>query len=306
MMATVNLDMPRSCFVALNVDNCLEESVSSQLKIGLECCLLSKHFPPLKRCLEVSPYLATSDNRITEYGFNKVLVSTQSDFQLVQIIETRDYGNLLILDGMANLAESDTVTYTHALMNLPTENYKDKNVLILGGGDGALLKELLELPEENRPGFITMVDIDEVVMDVCAEFMPSVCGEYLQRSNWNGPNYKIIAGCAIQFMKECKAKQFEFDYIFGDLTDTPVSTGPRDSDLWQFLGTILELGVGLLRPNSGRYLTHCNGINVPHSLTAYEKVLSELAGGKCKFTQTQSYVNSFMETWVFYQIFRRK
>ncbi len=66
---------------------------------------------------------------------------------------------------MTNLAESDTEAYTHSLMNLPAEDYSDKEVLILGGGDGALIKELLDL--KRPPKFVTMVDIDEMVMDAC-------------------------------------------------------------------------------------------------------------------------------------------
>ncbi len=180
--------------------------------------------------------------------------------------------------------------------------FQSKEVLILGGGDGALLKELMELPQGQRPAFITMVDIDDVVMDACNEWMPSVCGEYMLRKNWNSNNYKIIAGCAIEYMKNCVGTGKKFDYIFGDLTDTPVSTKPRDSDVWKFLATILELGMSLLKPNTGRYLTHCNGINVPKSLAAYEAMLSGVAGGKCRFTKTTHYVTSFMETWVYYQI----
>ena len=48
-----------------------------------------------------------------------------------------------------------------------------------------------------------MVDIDGMVMDACAEFMPNVCGKYLKRVHWDGDNYKVINGCAIQFMKDC-------------------------------------------------------------------------------------------------------
>ena len=48
-----------------------------------------------------------------------------------------------------------------------------------------------------------MVDIDGMVMDACAEFMPNVCGKYLKRIHWDGDNYKVINGCAIQFMKDC-------------------------------------------------------------------------------------------------------
>jgi len=90
----------------------------------------------------------------------------------------------------------------------------------------------------------------------------------------------------------------------GDLTDTPISTKPRDEDLWNFLSTILDLAMKVLKPVTGRYLTHCNGVNVPESIKAYETVLSKICGGKCSFTKTQCYVKSFFETWVFYQIYR--
>ena len=78
--------------------------------------------------------------------------------------------------------------------------------MILGGGDGGLLKELLELPKGQVPAFITMVEIDEMVMTACSEFMPSVCGKYTRKENWEGPNYKVINGCAIQFMKDCQVE----------------------------------------------------------------------------------------------------
>ena len=47
-----------------------------------------------------------------------------------------------------------------------------KEVLILGGGDGGLIKELFELGD-NCPAFVTMVDIDEMVMEACNKFLPS-------------------------------------------------------------------------------------------------------------------------------------
>lgn len=177
--------------------------------------------------------------------------------------------------------------------------------MILGGGDGGLLKELLELPEDQVPAFVTMVDIDEMVMDAAAEFMPSVCGKYLKRENWDGPNYKVINGCAIQFMKDSEAKGKTFDYIFGDLTDTPITTKPRDDDVWNFLSTILELAMTVLKPETGKFMTHCNGVNVPESIKAYETVLSKICDGKCYFNKTKCYVKSFFETWVFYQVSRK-
>jgi len=304
---TITMEIPRVAFQQFNnrMDEFFEETIAIELKKEVPGCIKVNFLPAVKRCLKDPPYLRSADNRILEYKFEDVLFSKQSDFQQIQIVETADFGRLLILNDMANLAENDKVEYTHTLMNLPNENYGGKEVLILGGGDGGLLKELLELPKSQAPSFITMVEIDEMVMNACAEFMPSVCGKYLKKENWEGPNYKVINGCAIQFMKDCQAKGKTFDYIFGDLTDTPITTKPRDQDCWVFLSNILEQGMSVLKPITGKYLTHCNGVNVPQSIHAYENVLAKICNGKVFYSKTKSYVKSFFETWVFYQLSRR-
>ena len=102
-----------------------------------------------------------------------------------------------------------------------------------------------------------------------------------------------------------QAKGKSFDYIFGDLTDTPITTKPRDQDCWVFLSNILEQGMSVLKPITGKYLTHCNGVNVPQSIHAYENVLAKICNGKVFYSKTKSYVKSFFETWVFYQLSRR-
>ena len=102
-----------------------------------------------------------------------------------------------------------------------------------------------------------------------------------------------------------QAKGKSFDYIFGDLTDTPITTRKPCEDEWIFLSTILELGMSVLKPLTGKYLTHCNGVNVPQSITAYENVLAKICGGKVFYSKTKCYVKSFFETWVFYQLSRR-
>ena len=67
----------------------------------------------------LSPYLTTSDDRVVEYGIKEMLFDHKSTYQRVQIVKTIDHGNVLVLDGAVNLAENDTVPYTHSLMNLP-------------------------------------------------------------------------------------------------------------------------------------------------------------------------------------------
>lgn len=56
------------------------------------------------------------------------------------------------------------------------ENYNGKDICILGGGDGALLFELLK----ENPKFVTMLEIDEMVMEACNKYMRSICGDVLE------------------------------------------------------------------------------------------------------------------------------
>ena len=76
-----------------------------------------------KKNINLYTILYFLDNRILEYNFDEVLFSKPSDHQSIQIVSTKDFGRLLILNDMANLAENDKVEYTHTLMNLPNENY---------------------------------------------------------------------------------------------------------------------------------------------------------------------------------------
>ena len=209
----------------------MERLIKKNLDISRGSCL-----PAIKRCLPRTPYLRTSDNRIVEYNWTKLLFSQRSPYQLVEIYATKDFGNCLVLDGFINLAESD-LSYTHNLMCHGKQDYKDKEVLILGGGDGALLHELLK----ESPKFVTMVDIDETVMTACKEHMRSVCGSVLDK--YDGENYKIIADDAFKWLDKYSEEKKQFDVIFGDLTDIPIHDG---GSTWQFVRGVVRSSLLLL------------------------------------------------------------
>ena len=265
----------------------------------------------------ISPYFTTSDDRLVEYGIKKVLFDERSAYQSVQIVSTIDHGNLLILDGAVNLAENDTVPYTQALMNIPQDLdlYQNADILILGGGDGGLLKSVQEL--SSKPKKVTMVDLDEVVLKACSKYMKKTCGQYLDHRE--NDRQKVIIGDALEFMENCQKSKIEFDIIFGDLTDVPVdstdityvkthSISSTTQEAWNFISKVLRLAFNILKPKSGKYYTHCNGKSVPLVLKQYEQLLDEIRidkNGKTfktKWNRTESFVPSFMETWVFYQV----
>merc|ERR1711963_1000593 len=223
--------------------------------------------PPIQRCLPRSPYLRTSDDRLLQMAWKKLLFSERTPYQLVEIYSTLDFGNVLVLDGFANLAESD-LAYTHSLMCKGVQDYAKKDVLILGGGDGALLHELLK----EEPKFVTMVDIDEAVMRSCKEHMRFACGDVLDK--FETEKYKIIA-------------------VHGNDTST-----------WNFVRTVVRTSLFLL-PIGGKYLTHINGINSPNSIALFAKMVEGL-GVPVEIATTEAHVPSFMEKWVFYQLTRKE
>lgn len=128
------------------------------------------------------------------------------------------------------------------------ENYEGKNIVILGGGDGALLYELLK----EKPKFVYMLEIDDTVMDACNKYMKSICGDVLEGRS--GDNYEIIVGDCMVTLDKFIKDDVKFDYVFGDLTDIPISGGPN-SEIWNFIRTILEKSFKVLKKD-GKYMTH--------------------------------------------------
>ncbi|KAG1687671.1 Spermine synthase [Nymphon striatum] len=210
---------------------------------------------------------------------------------------------MLWLDNLQNLAEEDSI-YTHCLMNKGRECYKDKKILILGGGDGALLNELLK----EDPKFVTMNtssnnflnihQIDKMVMDQCKIHLRSACGNVLD--SYKGENYQIIVDDALKIMAEYIADGNTFDFIFNDLTDVPVSLDPV-SIYWSMVENILKLAMKLLKEN-GKYYNHATNFNAISSLEMYEKLLDSLSP-KVTYRKYDAHVPSFMERYPFEFLF---
>ncbi|VVC88518.1 spermine synthase [Leptidea sinapis] len=262
-------------------------------------CQMSKHvtatrsqaLPPLKRCL-FSRYFPSSDGRLLEYDIDGVLFDEQSDFQRVQIVHSKTLGNMLVLDELQNISEADLI-YTETLMQRGRESYEGKEIVILGGGDGALLYELLK----EKPKYVWMLEIDDLVMKACNKHLTAICGDVLERRT--GPNYEIIVEDCMLTVKKFIKENKKLDYIFGDLTDIPISDEPC-GELWEFMINILNSAFKILKP-SGKFMTHGNGATSADSLEMYEQVLMKMKPA-VTFSKTKAFVPSFFEEWIFYQI----
>jgi len=270
-------------------------------------CGQIEHTPIIKRGrLDAPRFLLSSDERVMEYDFDAILFHKRSQFQDVKIVSSPSLGNTLLLDNLQNLAEVD-LEYTYTLMDRGNVCYKNREILILGGGDGGLLWELLK----EEPKFVTMAEIDPVVIEACRDHLRP-CGEVLK--SLQGSNYKIIIDDCMKVLRQSISEGKKYDVIFNDLTDIPVSK--REESLtafepsvvqkdnqWHFIEAIFNLSLDCLAED-GLYMNHATGKGSINSLKAYEDFLRK-SPTQLEFKSRQSYVPSFMEIWVFYTISKK-
>ncbi|XP_054715597.1 spermine synthase-like [Uloborus diversus] len=285
--------------ITLTLEDCLDETAFTnpiledlRKKITSKLKVKAEKIPIVKRGSAVPLYFTTADERLLEYDFDKVIFHEDSPYQNVKILHSPTLGNCLILDDLQNLAESD-LNYTRGLMKHGIIPYSGKEVLILGGGDGGLLHELLK----ENPKFVTMVDIDQMVIDACRLHLRGCCGDSLDKLE--GSNYKIIIDDCLKKLDEYKDEGRSFDIIINDLTDIPIATSPQ-GELWDFVKKIVNMSLAVLR-RDGSYLNHALGESCFEPLKTYENVLLSLPV-KVQFEKHAAYVPSFMENWVFYEV----
>ncbi|KAI5643996.1 spermine/spermidine synthase domain-containing protein [Phthorimaea operculella] len=289
-LVTVNIEYYKDENEEPLINSKSESELQSQLEkyISVIKCQV---YPPLKRCL-FGRYYPTSDRRLLEYDIDGVVFDKQSPFQRVQIVHSKSLGNMLVLDGLQNISEADLI-YTETLMQRGKENYEGKEIVILGGGDGALLYELLK----EKPKHVWMLELDEMVMKACNQHLRPICGDVLETRK--GPNYEIIVEDCMLTVNKFIAEGKKVDYIFGDLTDVPISE-EACGELWEFMITILNASFKILKPD-GKFMTHGNGATSSESLDLYEAELKKL-NPPVSFTRAKAFVPSFYEDWIFYQI----
>jgi spermidine synthase len=103
------------------------------------------------------------------FTVKKVLHSGRSRFQTIEIILNKDYGRVLLLDGLVQTTERDEFYYHEMLVHPAMASHpKPEHVLIIGGGDGGALREVLKHPVKRA----WMVEIDGQVIEACRVHFP--------------------------------------------------------------------------------------------------------------------------------------
>uniref|UniRef100_A0A2R9BQG4 PABS domain-containing protein n=1 Tax=Pan paniscus TaxID=9597 RepID=A0A2R9BQG4_PANPA len=143
---------------------------------------------------------------------------------------SKTYGNVLVLDGVIQCTERDEFSYQEMIANLPLCSHPNpRKVLIIGGGDGGVLREVVKHPSVES---VVQCEIDEDVIQVSKKFLPGMAIGY------SSSKLTLHVGDGFEFMKQ---NQDAFDVI---ITDSSDPMGPAESlfkeSYYQLMKTALK------------------------------------------------------------------
>ena len=139
---------------------------------------------------------------------NRQLYSKQSDYQRIDIFETPEFGRVLTLDGNVMLTERDEFIYDEMITHVPMAVHPNiKKVLVIGIGDGGVVRELTRYEQIKR---IDLVEMDEMVAEACRQYLPD------NACRLDDARVHISYGNALKFIRRCEDK---YDLIIVDSND---------------------------------------------------------------------------------------
>lgn len=139
---------------------------------------------------------------------DKQLFSGESEYQRIDVFESQEFGKFVALDGDIVFSEKDEFIYDEMVTHVPMAVHPCvKRVLIIGGGDGGVAKELLQYTSIES---IDVVETDKLFVDVCKDIFPEVACGLLD------PRVKVYYDDGLRFLRN---KKEEYDLIINDSTD---------------------------------------------------------------------------------------
>jgi spermidine synthase len=142
------------------------------------------------------------------------IVEEKTDQQHLIIFENAFFGRVLALDGVIQITEADEFVYQEMLTHIPLLAHENpKRVLIIGGGDGGILREVLRHQTIEK---VTLVEIDGSVVERSKQYLPSI-----SKSAFEDPRLELLIQDGVVYVEKTDEK---YDVIICDSTD-PVGPG---------------------------------------------------------------------------------
>lgn len=139
---------------------------------------------------------------------DRQLFSGQSDFQRIDVFESKEFGRFLTLDGYMMMTEKDEFIYHEMITHIPMAVHPSvKRILVIGAGDGGVVRELTRYSSIEQ---IDMVEIDPLVVEVCRKYLPQTAVRL------DDPRVNIFYEDGLKFIR---TKEDAYDLIIVDSTD---------------------------------------------------------------------------------------
>jgi spermidine synthase len=150
------------------------------------------------------------------HAIRRTIVEAQTKFQHVEIMETPAYGKVLVLDGRIQSSQAEDFIYHEALVHpgMLASERPPQTGLVIGGGEGATLREILRYPSIRRA---VMVDIDDQVVDLCKKYLPE-----MHQGAFEDTRSELRHEDARAYLEKTSER---FDFITIDLVE-PLEEGP--------------------------------------------------------------------------------
>ena len=180
------------------------------------------------------------DSICQEIRIDKLYFESRTEHQHLMIFHNARLGRVMTLDGVVQTTEADEFIYHEMMAHVPLLAHgKAQRVLIIGGGDGGMLREVLRHDIER----VTQVEIDHTVIDMAREHLPNHSA-----GAFDDPRLDLVIGDGLDFVRDTEDL---FDVIITDSTD-PIGPGEAlfTEDFYAAAGDCLTLG-GILVTQNG-------------------------------------------------------
>jgi spermidine synthase len=200
------------------------------------------------------------------FKLKRLLFKDKSRYQKIDVIENEYFGRVLLLDGLVQTTERDEFFY-HEMLAHPAfvSHPSPQNILVIGGGDGGALKEILRYRIEH----VCLVEIDQQVIDVSKEYFPWLL------TSLEDERTELVVADGSEFIEETDKK---FDIVFVDSSDPAgPSASLHERDFYERIKRCLNLD-GIVASQAGSPFYH------PESIKKKDAFLKKLFKNVCFYT----------------------
>ncbi len=191
------------------------------------------------------------------YTVKNSLHKEQTQFQELEIIDTEEFGKVMLLDKITQVGEKNEYLYHEPMVHPALCAHPDpQSVCVIGAGDGGIMREVLR----HNPSLAVQCELDPAVIDACKKYLPEI-----SQGAFDNPNCRLQIGDGRKYIEETDDV---FDTVIMDMTD------PFGPSTMLYTQEFFQSIKNRLRDDNGYFVMHCESpIARP---VAYQQILKTL------------------------------